>query len=124
MLGFLCQHHPIELAGNISGPVVKIATVVGQVGRRIRCAGWLLTGKLISTKSGETMEFLTFEDETGLLETTFFPETYRRFAHLLQSGRPYVWTGLVEEDYGAVTLTVEHVRVVGSSPAKVQSAAA
>ncbi|CAB1056196.1 hypothetical protein D1BOALGB6SA_932, partial [Olavius sp. associated proteobacterium Delta 1] len=29
------------------------------------------------------MEFLTFEDETGIVETTFFPQTYHRFCHMI-----------------------------------------
>jgi hypothetical protein len=41
------------------------------------------------------------------VETTFFPETYRRFCHLLDRERPYLLSGKVEEDWGAVTLTVE-----------------
>jgi DNA polymerase-3 subunit alpha/error-prone DNA polymerase len=32
------------------------------------------------------MEFRTFEDETGLIETVFFPEAYRRFCHLTNDG--------------------------------------
>lgn len=109
VLGFLCKYHPIVLAGKRPRGLVPIAEVPNQVGRRIRCAGWLLTGKVVSTKTGEVMEFLTFEDDTGILETTFFPETYRRSAHMLQTGRAYILTGIVDEDYGAVTLTVENV---------------
>ena len=56
------------------------------------------------------MEFLTFEDETGMVETTFFPGTYRRYAHLLAGRKPYLLSGLVESDYGAITLTVDKVR--------------
>ncbi|WP_240910104.1 DNA polymerase III subunit alpha [Desulfopila sp. IMCC35008] len=107
VLGFLCCVHPIRLIRNLPRRLVKMAEVPNNVGRRIQCAGWLLTGKLVSTKTGEAMEFLTFEDDTGMLETTFFPEAYKRSAHLLRTGRPYLLTGLVEEDYGAVTLTVE-----------------
>jgi DNA polymerase-3 subunit alpha/error-prone DNA polymerase len=53
------------------------------------------------------MEFLTFEDETGQLETTFFPEVYRTYAHMLRSGRGYILTGMVEADFGALTFTVD-----------------
>jgi len=55
------------------------------------------------------MEFLTFEDETDVIETTFFPEPYHRFCHIIDIGRPYLLTGLVEQDWGATTLTVETV---------------
>jgi len=70
---------------------------------------------VVETKQGEPMEFLTFEDETGLVETTFFPETYRRFCHRLDRERPYLLSGRVEQDWGAVTLTVEQVAAVRSS---------
>jgi DNA polymerase-3 subunit alpha/error-prone DNA polymerase len=55
------------------------------------------------------MEFLTFEDETGVAETTFFPEVYRRFCHMIDRKQPYLLTGKVEKDWGATTLTVEKV---------------
>ncbi|MEE4265505.1 MAG: OB-fold nucleic acid binding domain-containing protein, partial [Desulfobacteraceae bacterium] len=70
-------------------------------------------GKVVSTKHGDPMEFLTFEDETGVVEATFFPETYRRFCHMVDRGRPYLLTGKVEADWGAVTLTVDSVAAVG-----------
>jgi DNA polymerase-3 subunit alpha/error-prone DNA polymerase len=109
VLGFLCDRHPMELYADAvrRAGAVKAADLSHCVGRRIRFAGWLITGKVVETKQGEPMEFLTFEDETGLVETTFFPETYRRFCHLLDRERPYLLSGKVEEDWGAVTLTVE-----------------
>ncbi|HEX5679547.1 MAG TPA: OB-fold nucleic acid binding domain-containing protein, partial [Desulfobacterales bacterium] len=85
----------------------KAADLPRRVGRRVRFAGWLITGKVVETKKGEPMEFLTFEDETGLVETTFFAEAYRRFCHLRDRERPYLLSGKVEEDWGAVTLTVD-----------------
>ena len=108
-LGFLCAPHPISLVRSTVDRLVQACDVATCVGRTIRFAGWLLTGKMVSTKTGEVMEFLTFEDETGLVETTFFPEVYRRYAHILSSGKPFLLNGLVEEDYGALTLTVDRV---------------
>jgi DNA polymerase-3 subunit alpha/error-prone DNA polymerase len=55
------------------------------------------------------MKFLTFEDETGLVETTFFPQMYRRFCALLDRSHPFVLFGQVAEDFGAATLTVKRV---------------
>ena len=110
-LGFLCDFHPMELCKDAvrRRHVVKAVDIARHKGRRVRCAGFLVTGKVVSTLQGEPMEFITFEDETGLLECTFFPETYRRFCHMLDHHRPYFIEGKVEEDYGAFTLTVDAV---------------
>ncbi|MEW6262098.1 MAG: DNA polymerase III subunit alpha [Thermodesulfobacteriota bacterium] len=109
VLGFLADRHPMVLFEKAlkDRPLIKAADLARHVGRRVRVAGWLITGKLVSTKDGAPMQFLTFEDETGLMETTFFPLVYRRFCHELDWGRPYVLAGRVEEEFGAVTLTVD-----------------
>jgi len=116
VLGFLCDRHPMALYADAvrRAGAVKAVELPRRVGRRVRFAGWLITGKVVETKQGEPMEFLTFEDETGLVETTFFPEAYRRFCHLLDRERPYLLSGKVEEDWGAVTLTVEQAAAMRS----------
>lgn len=114
VLGFLCEGHPLRFLRLPAKGRVQVADLPRCVGRQVTLAAWLLTGKLVSTKTGEAMEFLTFEDESGQVETTFFPNVYRRHAHLLRSGRGYLLTGLVEEDFGALTLTVERIRPLGS----------
>lgn len=105
-LGFLCDLHPITLFSEQTRNMTKGKNLRYHLNKHITFAGWLLTGKIVSTKTGEAMEFLTFEDETATVETTFFPKVYHRYSHLLSSGRGYILTGLVEEDYGAITLTV------------------
>jgi DNA polymerase-3 subunit alpha/error-prone DNA polymerase len=117
-LGFLCDVHPMSLCSEVVNRrrVVKAKNLPRFAGRRVRCAGFLVTGKVVSTIQGEPMEFITFEDETGLLECTFFPETYRRFCHMLDHHRPYFIEGKVEEDYGAFTLTVDTVSRIEFKP--------
>ncbi|MCP4692721.1 MAG: DNA polymerase III subunit alpha, partial [Desulfobacterales bacterium] len=103
VLGFLCDRHPIELYADRARELgaVKAAELPRFQGKKVRMAGWLVTGKVVRTKRGESMEFLTFEDETGVVETTFFPRTYRRFCHMIDRGRPYLLSGRVERDWGA-----------------------
>jgi DNA polymerase-3 subunit alpha/error-prone DNA polymerase len=108
-LGFLCRTHPLSLIRTGRGKTVKGAELAGHVGSRVGFIGWLLTGKIVSTRTGEHMEFLTFEDDTAIVETTFFPDVYHRYAHMLSSHTPYLLRGRVEEDFGAITLTVEHL---------------
>ena len=114
MLGFLCDRHPISLFAQAlaARPTVPIAELRRYVGRQVRVAGWLITGKVVQTKHGEPMEFLTFEDESGILETTFFPHAYRQFCDRLDHKRPFWLTGKVEEEYAAITLTVDGVEAV------------
>jgi DNA polymerase-3 subunit alpha/error-prone DNA polymerase len=112
LLGFLCDCHPMVLFKQVlkGGDTVKAGNLEQCVNQRITVAGWLITGKVVRTKHGDPMEFLTFEDETATMETTFFPRVYDRFCHLLDQGRPYLLFGIVEGDLGAVTLSVEHVK--------------
>jgi hypothetical protein len=50
----------------------------------------------------------------SLVETTFFPATYHRFCHMIDRRRPYLLTGKVEEDWGAITMMVNQVaRIAG-----------
>jgi DNA polymerase-3 subunit alpha/error-prone DNA polymerase len=112
VLGFLCDRHPLELYRQDLARlgVIKGKELPHHVGRRVRCAGWLLTAKLVPTRKGEPMEFITFEDDTAVIETTFFPKTYRRYCRLLASHRPFLFGGRVEEDFAVVTLTVDSLQ--------------
>ncbi|GAB1456856.1 hypothetical protein MASR2M48_21640 [Spirochaetota bacterium] len=53
------------------------------------------------------MEFVSFEDETALYEAVLFPQAYARYRPLLFDQQPLLLHGLVEENRGVVTLTVE-----------------
>jgi error-prone DNA polymerase len=118
-LGFLISRHPLALYRDAvarlqrSGRVAPARDLRQHVGREVTTVGWLVTGKVVDTKDDEPMEFVSFEDTTALYETTFFPEAYRRFCHMFSYTRPYVLRGKVEEDFGAVTLTVRDLRFLG-----------
>jgi DNA polymerase III alpha subunit len=77
-----------------------------------RSAGCRITGKEVRTKAGDPMAFPTVEEETGFVETTFFPKTDDRFRHHIDHGRPYLPGGKVEQNRGATPLTVSHVRAL------------
>jgi len=119
VLGFLCDRHPMVLYADKlkSLPIVKAEDLPRFIGRSVSVAGLLITGKAVYTKHGDPMEFLTFEDETGLVETTFFPEVYRRFCALLDRSQPFILSGKVAEDFGAVTLTVNRVERIPKTKA-------
>jgi error-prone DNA polymerase len=111
-LGFLVSRHPLTLHRK---EMAKLRCVPGadlgrHVGRTVTTVGWLVTGKMVTTKDDEPMEFLSFEDTTAIYETTMFPDAYRKFRSMLTRARPYVLRGKVEEDFGAITLTVSDLK--------------
>ena len=115
VLGFLCGCHPISLFDRYrrqqqtvyAQDIERYATSNQTQKRRLRFLGWIITGKVVGTKKGDPMEFLSFEDETGQIECTFFPKVYDRFCHLLQSKGPLLLEGYVDREFGVCTLTVE-----------------
>lgn len=110
-LGFLLSAHPLEpyeraMRGR---GVIAARDLDRHAGRRVSVLGWHVNSKLVLTKDKEPMEFIAFEDTTAIYDVTLFPDAYRRFCHLLTSTRPFLLTGLVEEDFGVCTLTVDTV---------------
>lgn len=108
VLGYLASRHPMALFADVLRAVhpVPAPRLTDHVGRSVTCAGMLTTSKPVHTLKDEPMEFVTFDDGAGLIETVIFPDVYRRVAPLLFGTGPYLLRGKVEESYGAVTLTV------------------
>ena len=52
------------------------------------------------------VEFVTFEDLAALYDGTLFPDLFSRICSILATNEVYVLEGLVEEEFGVVTLTV------------------
>ena len=78
--------------------VVKAAALGQHAGRQVRVAGLLITAKVVHTRRGEPMEFVTFEDRTGLFETVVFAREYAKVKKLLLYDKPLVVKGKAEED--------------------------
>jgi error-prone DNA polymerase len=115
-IGYLISRHPLTLyreallALRRAGvQPVRGADMGKHVGERVAMVGWLVTGKIVTTKDDEPMEFVSFEDTTAIYETVFFPRAYERFCRMLTTARPYVLRGRIEEEFGVATLRVEEV---------------
>ena len=122
LFGFPLSCHPLDLFQSVLThiPHVPAKDLMQHVGREVTVIGWLITEKLITTKTGEPMEFLTLEDQTGIYDATVLPHTYRRDCHLLETNQAYIVTGLVEEQYATVTLTVKELQLLPTRERTVQ----
>lgn len=117
-LGFLASRHPLTL---YRSHIERIRPVPASqmhrfIRRRITMVGWLVTEKPVETNSGQAMEFITLEDVTALYDATLFPNVYRRCHQLLAPNQAYVVRGLVEEEFGVVTLTVSELQLLDTAP--------
>ncbi len=113
-LGFLASRHPLTLYEEELAriPHIEARDLLAHAGRRVRMVGWYVTGKVVTTKRSEPMEFVSFEDTTDIFETVFFPAAYARFCQVLSRSRPYLLEGRVEQSHGVATLNVRKVRLL------------
>jgi error-prone DNA polymerase len=118
LYGFPVSIHPMEHWRKKvrDGRVILGKDVGKHVGETIRVAGILITAKTVLTKRNDLMQFISFEDETAIFETVFFPKTYSRFSRRLANQRPYILTGRVDSEFGVVTLNVREVEALGEEP--------
>ena len=110
-LGFITDAHPMQLhADRLRRFRLCHSTELHQhVGQHILAAGMLTTAKPVHTTQDEPMEFATFDDGYGLIEAVLFPQVYRERGHVLFDQGPFIFRGKVEEEFGAVTLTITHL---------------
>lgn len=121
LFGFPLHCHPLDLFKDslAATPRILAKDLDKYVGKEVTLIGWLLTEKIVSTKKGDPMEFMTLEDQTGIYDATVFPTNYRQYCHLLATNQAYVLTGLVEEHFSTITLTVKTLQLLttGGIPA-------
>ena len=110
-LGFITDAHPMQLhAARLRQFRLCPSTELHRhVGRHVLAAGMLTTAKPVHTAKDEPMEFATFDDGYGLIEAVLFPQVYHDRGHVLFDQGPFIFRGKVEEEFGAVTLTITHL---------------
>ncbi len=110
-LGFMTDAHPMQLHTEQLRRfrLCRSTELQQHVGRHVLAAGMLTTAKPVHTTRDEPMEFATFDDGDGLIEAVLFPGIYRERGHVLFDQGPFIFRGKVDEEFGAVTLSVTHL---------------
>ena len=102
-------------------PFIASPDIPGCRGRKAWTAGVLVTGKEVSTKKREPMIFVSFEDEQAIFETVLFPDAYGRFYAQLDDGWAFLIFGRVEDDLGAVAISVERLVTISRRSGSTES---
>ena len=110
-LEFVTDTHPMRLQADRLArfKLCRSTDLPRHVGRHVMMAGMLTTAKPVHTHENEPMEFATFDDGDGLIETVLFPRLYRERGHVLFDQGPFIFRGKVEEEFGAITVTITHL---------------
>ena len=124
LFGFPLQCHPLTFYAKYwhNLGIIPATEMATHIGKQIIMVGWLITEKPAVTKHGQSMAFLTLEDTTGLYDTTLFPDIFQQYGPLLTNERPLLLKGKVEEEFGAVTLTITQLQIVGQGEKQVATA--
>jgi DNA polymerase III alpha subunit len=125
ILGFITDSHPMQLhAEQLRRFRICPSTELHRhVGRQVQVAGMLTAAKPVYAKTDEPMEFATFDDGYGLIEAVLFPDIYRERGHVLFDEGPFIMRGWVEEEFGAVTLTVTDLARLERARVRLRSSA-
>jgi DNA polymerase III alpha subunit len=110
-MGFITDAHPMQLHAEALArfrlcPSTELSRHIGE---HVLAAGMLTSAKPVHTIKDEPMEFATFDDGHGLIETVLFPQVFRDRGHVLFDQGPFIFRGKVDEEFGVVTLTLTHL---------------
>ena len=134
LLGVYVSGHPLDKFGDILNELVSmpIADIQGlpqmpkqefdfrnkdankndPSKRNMTIAGMISEMKVIMTKKGDKMAFVTIEDLSGKIECIFFPRSYMENFEVLESDEPLVLSGYVRLSDDRRSFYVNSVRVV------------
>ncbi|WP_251549557.1 DNA polymerase III subunit alpha [Neobacillus muris] len=113
-LGIYLSDHPISIyEKSLNQTGAKVLFELTAKAPRIAAGVYISSKKVIRTKKGESMAFLTVSDASGEMETVAFPEAYRRFSALLQEGNFAVLEGKIEEREGRLQMIIQQAYEIG-----------
>ena len=119
ILEMTLEAHPFALFGETLARVRRLRPVASSLGLRrlegqeVYLLGWKVTSKRTTTVDDEPMCFVTFTDEEGRFEASFFPEVYARYAlELVRGMGPFLIKGRVEISFGVAEVVASHVKLL------------
>lgn len=106
-MGLTLELHPAALARVRKGGGPDRAADVAKPGRALRFWALVVADKDVATEKGERMQFITFEDETGLAEAVAFPPVLKRRQRPYRVGDIVPVRGRSTQQDGLAVLEVE-----------------
>jgi DNA polymerase III alpha subunit len=102
------SEHPMRLLRDDAtrAGCVTSSQARASVDQRVRFAGLASAAHRLRLEDGRVMQFVTFEDELGLLEAVLSPALFATLGRAVANPGPYLVSGHVVEQAGDVRLAV------------------
>ncbi len=111
-LGFYFSGHPLKTfeaeVRRASTSDTQLCQTLGSQ-TEVRLAGMIAATRIITTKKGSRMAFLTFEDLKGTLEVIVFSDVYQHCTELIGEDKPYVLTGQIDRTEDGVKIIAREI---------------
>ena len=112
-LGICPERHPVEFCRRPDDLRAKDLASV-PTGALVAITGIVVTRRQLSAGSKrKPMAFVTLEDETGLIESVWFPPAYQTYGTLLDQVCPLRLQGFVDLHFGQPSFVVQVVEALG-----------
>lgn len=122
LLGVTLELHPAALLRAQKGSEDyphRVCQVPHRIGVESRFWGLVVAEKVVLTRDRQPMQFVTLEDETGLIEAVVFPDTFQQRGRAFSVGEVVPAVGKASLQDGVVILTWEAaVRAKGPARAR------
>jgi DNA polymerase-3 subunit alpha len=111
-LGFYISGHPLKRYEDLLDKFTNANAIsIKEIknGGAVRIGGLVRSTKIIKTKRGDLMAFVSIEDLHGAVEATVFSRVYASVADLLVEDKPVLIEGQVQKDEQSVKILAEKV---------------
>ena len=109
VFGFYLSSHPTTMYKKDNDNCILIRDVSKYLSKRVDVLVFTEKVKIINTKKGDKMAFITGSDETGSIEFTMFPKTYNLYSDI-KRGDIFKVSGSVEKRYSDIQIIVERIK--------------
>ncbi|MFB1080433.1 DNA polymerase III subunit alpha [Jeotgalibacillus sp. JSM ZJ347] len=108
VLGIYLSSHPVSVYRDMLNRSGAIRIDEAKPGTKGTIGALIGEVRVIRTKKGENMCFVTLSDETGDMDGVVFPDVFRKQSSVIQKGITAVLTGKTEERNGKNQFVVQH----------------
>ncbi len=111
-LGFYITGHPLTSYEDLLDKFTNanaISLKENNDGKAVRIGGIVTNTKIIKTKKGDLMAFVTIEDMNGSVEATVFSSLYTSVSDLLIDDNPILIEGQIQKDENSVKILADTV---------------